>query len=169
MERLARVRRHLEASAAAAASAPAPTDPSADLSACWLDREAFLRGRCSEAERRQFAEQGWLLVEDALSPAAVETLTEVLDQVHDAKMAEAPDPSHPDAHMRMAMFTPANSLSNSEAVQRLLTCPAVFAKVVDILGWNIGVCASPPPWGCVAGAARLRCSAGVSGAGAYAA
>eukprot|EP01045_Picozoa_sp_COSAG04_P016051 COSAG04_NODE_1311_length_7269_cov_4.533333_6_plen_153_part_01 len=148
MERLAHVLRHLGApgaSAAVAASAPAPTDPSADLSACWLDREAFLRGRCSEAERRQFAEQGWLLVEDALSPAAVETLTEVLDQVHDAKMAEAPDPSHPDAHMRMAMFTPANSLSNSEAVQRLLTCPAVFAKVVDILGWNIGVCAAPPP------------------------
>ena len=80
-----------------------------------------------------------MIIENALSEAEVADLTTVLDETHQRKLREEVDPSHPDAMNRMAVFSPANRLSNSEAVQRMLTCPAVFPKIVDILGWNIGV------------------------------
>jgi ectoine hydroxylase len=144
MRRVARVVDHLVGSAERVASTtprlpPAPTHPAADLSGCWLKRESYARHRLSPAERRQFADEGWLMVDDALSEAEVADLTRVLDDAHHQKMHEDIDPSHPDAMNRMAVFSPANRLSNSEVVQRLLTCPAVFPKIVDILGWNIGI------------------------------
>ena len=130
--------------------APAPTDPSADLRGCCLDRETYQRHRLTPAERTQFAEQGWLLVDNALLPAEVEELTAVLDREHALKLQEPTDPSHPDAMNRMAVFSPANSLGNAPAVHALMANPVVFPKIVDILGWNIGVYhahanLSPPP------------------------
>ena len=56
----------------------------------------------------------------------------------------------PDAMNRMAIFSPANSLSSAACVQQLLTLETVFAKVVDIMGWNISIYhahanRAPPP------------------------
>jgi hypothetical protein len=153
MERIGQLAVQLQprpAAAVAASSALAPTTPAADLGGCWLDAASYAAHRLTPAQRAQFAEQGWLMVDGALSAADIAALTAALDAVHDAKLREAADPSHPDAMNRMAIFTPANRLSNAEPVQRLLTCPAVFPKIVDILGWNIGVYhahanISPPP------------------------
>ena len=136
--------------AAAAGPALAPTTPIADLGGCQLDRAAYAAHRLTPAERAQFQQQGWLLVPAALTVPEIAALTAALDAEHERKLQEPTDPSHPDAMNRMAVFSPANRLGHSPAVQGLLTCPAVFPKIVDILGWNIGVYhahgnRSPPP------------------------
>jgi len=152
MQRLRTIAAHVgpEQAAATLQLPPAPTTPAAELGTCWLDRELYAAHRLTRAERLQFAEEGWLMVDGALSDVEVAALASVLDETREQKLGEAIDPSHPDAMNRMAMFSPANWLSNSEAVQRMLTCPAVFPKIVDILGWNITIYhahanVSPPP------------------------
>ena len=105
--------------------------PATLLDEFLLDRESFVRHRLSPDERRQFAEEGFLLIADAPGGDGIAALTAALDETHDRKLLEETDPSHPDASNRMALFTPANQLGNSEAVQRLLPCPAVFPKVLS--------------------------------------
>ena len=69
-------------------------------------------------------------------------LTEALDHENAVKLAEDEyyhDSAHPDAMNRMGIFSPANQLSNQDALQRLLVNDKVLPKIVDVLGWNISI------------------------------
>eukprot|EP01050_Picozoa_sp_SAG11_P044142 SAG11_NODE_21294_length_428_cov_0.629179_1_plen_115_part_10 len=89
---------HLEA----ALLRPAASDAGAKLlgAGVWPDPRRYLANRLTEAERAQFAEEGCILIEDALGPAEIQNLTELLDRTHVRNSLEAeqrPDPAMPDA------------------------------------------------------------------------
>jgi phytanoyl-CoA dioxygenase PhyH len=85
--------------------------------------------RLTDAERRQFDEQGYLIVEDALSPGQVSTLTEIVDRVHGEKVAAGFDP-------KKALFYP-NFIPDSPLFADLVDYEKILPKVWGILGWNI--------------------------------
>lgn len=88
-----------------------------------------LEHRLTDGERRQFDEQGFLIVEDALSPGQVGALTEITDQMHAAKVAAGFDP-------KKALFYP-NFIPDSPLFADLVDYEKVLPKVWGILGWNI--------------------------------
>ena len=90
-----------------------------------------LQYRLTEAERRQFQEQGYLVVSEALDHVMNDRLIAAVDRVD----ARERTPSTP--RDRLLSFT--NILPEDEAFLDLLDWPRTFPKVWGILGWNIYV------------------------------
>ena len=83
----------------------------------------------TEAERKQFNEQGYLMVEDALSPEQVAVLTATTDEIYTRKVAAG----HND---KTALFYP-NFIPDSPLYADLVDYERILPKVWGILGWNI--------------------------------
>jgi hypothetical protein len=85
--------------------------------------------RLTDEERRQFNEQGYLMLDDALSPGQVSALTELTDRIHETKVAAGFDP-------KGALFYP-NFIPDSPLFADLVDYEKILPKVWGILGWNI--------------------------------
>jgi ectoine hydroxylase len=92
---------------------------------------ACLDFRLTEAERRRFDEQGFLVVPDALNQGMLDRLCEAVNRVD----ARERTPSF--ARERLLSFS--NILPEDSAFVDLTDWPRVFPKVWAILGWNIYV------------------------------
>lgn len=90
---------------------------------------ACLQYSLTDQERRQFNEQGYFMIPDALSPAQVAALTAETDRIYTKKVAEGHDD-------KTALFYP-NFIPDSPLYQELVDYEKVLPKVWDILGWNI--------------------------------
>ena len=100
---------------------PAAKDPSCDLSGTTMDPELFAASRLTGAERESFLRDGFVLIDDCLQPEDIVQLTDALDWEHEVKSREDAalhDSAMPDAMNRMGIFTPANQLSQQDALQR---------------------------------------------------
>lgn len=91
--------------------------------------ESCLQYRLSDEERDFFNEQGFLQLENVLSPAQIERLTVATDRVFEAKLAAGHDP-------RSALFYP-NYIPDDELFADLVDYERVLPRVWGILGWNI--------------------------------
>ncbi|MBX3015052.1 MAG: phytanoyl-CoA dioxygenase family protein [Caldilineaceae bacterium] len=83
----------------------------------------------TDSERQQFNEQGYFMIEDALSPDQVTALTAVTDRVYAQKVAAGHD-------TKTSLFYP-NFIPDHTLFQNLVDYEKVLPKVWDILGWNI--------------------------------
>jgi ectoine hydroxylase len=88
-----------------------------------------LANRLTDDERRQFNEQGYLVIEDALSPGQVAALTEATDAVYARKVAEGLDPH------TLLMYP--NFIPESSLFADMVDYEKILPKVWGILGWNI--------------------------------
>ena len=88
-----------------------------------------LEHRLTDAERRTFEETGILVVEDALTPEQVRSLTAATDQVYERHVARGHDP-------KAALFYP-NFIPDDPQYLGLVDHPKILPKVWGILGWNI--------------------------------
>lgn len=88
-----------------------------------------LEHRLTEAERRTFEETGMLVVENALSPEQVQSLTAATDAVYARHAAQGHDP-------KTALFYP-NFIPDDPQFLSLVDYPKILPKVWGILGWNI--------------------------------
>jgi len=88
-----------------------------------------LQYRLTPAEREQFETEGYLILEDALSPGQVSALTEAVDGLYARKLAEGFDP-------KTALFYP-NFIPDSDLFLDLVDYEKVLPKVWGIQGWNI--------------------------------
>ena len=92
--------------------------------------DACLEHRLTDDERRQFEEQGFLVVPNVLPGDAVERLAAAAERI-DAQW-------RPKRKLKPA--EPLNlldAIGKDDAFLELLELPATFMKVVDILGWHI--------------------------------
>ena len=99
-----------------------------------LDFDEYCANRLSPQERQQFETSGFCLVQNALPDADRAELQQAVAEMRAQKIAEG---RHPEEETWQALYSPANGLQSCGAVRRLLTQPAVFPKVVDLLGANI--------------------------------
>jgi ectoine hydroxylase len=90
---------------------------------------ACLQYALTETEKQQFEEQGYMLVENALSPNHVARLTALCDAIHARKVEEGFD-------SKKALFYP-NFIPDDPAFAELVDYEKVLPKVWQILGWNI--------------------------------
>lgn len=88
-----------------------------------------LQHRLTPAEREQFETEGYLVLEDALSPEQVGALTETVDSIYARKLAEGFD-------AKTALFYP-NFIPESDLFLNLVDYEKVLPKVWGLLGWNI--------------------------------
>ena len=88
-----------------------------------------LQYRLTEQERQTFDDQGFLIVDDALSPQHVAELTALTDQIFATRLAQGHDE-------RTALFHP-NFIPDSPRFADLVDYERVLPKVWGILGWNI--------------------------------
>lgn len=88
-----------------------------------------LQHRLTDAERKDFDENGFFYVEDALSPRQVTDLTAIADGLHEQHLA-AGNPAD------RAMFYP-NFIPQDPAFADLVDYDRILPKVWGILGWNI--------------------------------
>lgn len=86
----------------------------------------------TENERITFERDGFFIVEDVLSPDQVERLTVITDQVD----TEYREQNGLGVHDRVSVM---NFIGKDEAFLELVDCPRTFAKVWEILGWNIQI------------------------------
>ncbi|MCB0187911.1 MAG: phytanoyl-CoA dioxygenase family protein, partial [Caldilineaceae bacterium] len=93
-----------------------------------IDKSCLQYG-LTESERGQFNEQGYFMIENALTPAQVSALTEATDRIYAQKVAEGHD-------AKTALFYP-NFIPDSSLYQDLVDYEKVLPKVWDILSWNI--------------------------------
>ena len=102
-----------------------------------MDRTC-LDHRMTADERRQFEENGYFVVKQALPPAMVESLAEAADGLY-----EHYGPDSGSVHRNGSVHLNGRDLVLLDAFGRddrfldLLDWPRTFPKVVDILGWNI--------------------------------
>ncbi|MCZ6678964.1 MAG: phytanoyl-CoA dioxygenase family protein [Candidatus Poribacteria bacterium] len=84
----------------------------------------------TEEQRQHFEEQGYLVVENALSEDTVASLTDAIDRLHE-KVIESgkTTPNKP--------WGWANFLGEDDAFLDLLDCETTFPKIWGIMGWNI--------------------------------
>jgi ectoine hydroxylase-related dioxygenase (phytanoyl-CoA dioxygenase family) len=85
--------------------------------------------RLTDEERRQFNEQGFLMIEKALSPEQIAALTAASDRIYAAKVAAGHDSTK-------ALFYP-NFIPDDDLFFDLVDYEKVVPKVWGILGWNI--------------------------------
>lgn len=83
----------------------------------------------TDAERQQFNELGYFMVEDVLSAQQVTKLTAASDHIYTQKMAEGHD-------TRKALFYP-NFIPDDQLFADLVDYERILPKVWGILGWNI--------------------------------
>ena len=92
--------------------------------------EACLQHRLTDAERRQFDEQGFLIVPGVLGAAQVAQLEAAADRIDtDWRPRRNLKPHHP--------LNVLDAIGKDDAFLPLLDLPQTFMKVVDILGWHI--------------------------------
>jgi ectoine hydroxylase len=83
----------------------------------------------TEEERETFERTGYLILENALSPEQVHSITQVVDQIFEKKINDGHDP-------QKALFFP-NFIPEHECFQNLVDHEKTFPKVWGLLGWNI--------------------------------
>jgi ectoine hydroxylase len=88
-----------------------------------------LQYRITDLERKTFESDGILYVEDALPPAHVESLTEIVDSIHEQGLADGQAADK-------AMFVP-NFIPQDQQFVDLVDYARILPKVWGILGWNI--------------------------------
>src|SRR5579871_4102799 len=102
-----------------------------------------LQYRLLEEERRQFNEQGFLVLENVLSADHVASLIAASDRIFEAKLATGHD-------ARAALFYP-NFIPDDDLFFDLVDYDRILPKVWGILGWNIYLYHAhlivPPPSG----------------------
>lgn len=86
----------------------------------------------TEEQQRQFDEDGFILIENALSPEEVDRLLAVVDEL-DAKY-RAMQGIGPDAAYQVR-----NALAHHDELFRLIDHPVLFPLVVDVMGCNIQI------------------------------
>lgn len=90
----------------------------------------WLQYCATEAQLKHFDEEGYLIVEDALSPEMVEKLTAVVDRIDAQERAERGlEPG--------AMMAKFRSVVEDDLFLELLDNEKTFPLLWDILGWNI--------------------------------
>ena len=95
-----------------------------------MDAKNWLRYCATEAQLRQFNDEGYLIVEDALSPDLLARLNEAVDRVEAKKRTE--QGLRPDA-----LLSAFRTVVEDDAFLDLLDNPKTFPLLWDILGWNI--------------------------------
>jgi ectoine hydroxylase len=86
---------------------------------------------CATPEQLEhFNDQGYLIVEDALTPELVEGLTAVVERID----TEEREKQNLNPHAIMTKF---RTVLDDPLCLELLDCPKTFPLVWDILGWNI--------------------------------
>ena len=88
-----------------------------------------LDNRLTDEERKTFEETGVLVVEDALSPEQVASLTEKSDAIYEKRIAEGHSSTQ-------ALFYP-NFIPDDPQFADLVDYPKILPKVWGLLGWNI--------------------------------
>lgn len=88
-----------------------------------------LEYQLTDKERKQFEEEGYFYVENAISPEQVKELTEITDKIYNKKLAAG----HPD---KQSFFYP-NFIPDHPKFLDLVDYEKIIPKVWDILGWNI--------------------------------
>ena len=83
----------------------------------------------TDRERQQFNEQGYFMVENALSAEQVAALTTRTDEIYQEKVAAGHNATK-------ALFYP-NFIPDSELYQDLVDYEKILPKVWELLGWNI--------------------------------
>ncbi|MBW3625405.1 MAG: phytanoyl-CoA dioxygenase family protein [Armatimonadetes bacterium] len=83
----------------------------------------------TEDDRKQFEEQGYLIVENALSSKHTDALIEQTDRIFERQLSEGQDP-------KKALFFP-NFIPEHDLFADLVDYPVILPKVWGILGWNI--------------------------------
>lgn len=91
--------------------------------------------RLTAAERRQFDEDGFILVPNALTQREVHELTDAVDRFARQYCKRGADPSN--APLRMG-----NIVARGDCFLRLLDHPGILPLVVDVLGYRIHLRAS---------------------------
>lgn len=83
-------------------------------------------------QRRQFDEDGFFLIEDALSPGEVDTLIAVVDELDARYRAEkgvAPSEA----------FQVRNALAHHDTLLRMVDHPVLLPLLVDVMGYNLQI------------------------------
>ena len=88
-----------------------------------------LQNRLTDAERRTFEETGMLVVENALSPEQVRSLTATTDALYERHVAQGHD-------AKTALFYP-DFIPDDPQYLSLVDHPQILPKVWGLLGWNI--------------------------------
>lgn len=87
-----------------------------------------LANRLTDTEREFFAREGYLIIENALSPERNAQLTAVLDRI-DARERSSENEGK--------LLSVTDVIQEDSAMVDLVTCDTAFPKVWGILGWNI--------------------------------
>lgn len=95
-----------------------------------MDAKNWLQYCATEAQLRQFNDEGYLIVEDALSSDMLARLNEAVDRVEAKKRAE--QGLKPDG-----LLSAFRTVVEDDAFLDLLDNPKTFPLLWDILGWNI--------------------------------
>ena len=123
---------------------PSPLSPpvaeiykSLGLEHCRLDPAEYMMHRLTDAERKQFAETGFLCIHNALPPEQHAALSQELEEMRARQVAQGT--VRTTGVSAAAAFSQDNDakLQANDAIPWLLTNPRVFPKVVDLLGFNI--------------------------------
>ena len=86
----------------------------------------------TESQRRQFDEDGFILIEDALTPDHVDRLIDVVDELYEKyHKAHGTSPK--------AAYQIRNSLALHEELFALIEYPKILPMVVDVMGVNIQI------------------------------
>ena len=105
---------------------------------CRLDPAEFAANRLTDAERREFAERGFLCIHDALPQEHHAELVQAMEDMRSRNIALGLNKA--EAPAAQAAFSQGNDMQALDTFPRLLTNSKVFPKVVDLLGPNIYTC-----------------------------
>src|SRR5579885_2835367 len=86
----------------------------------------------SEQQRRDFDEQGFIVLEDFFTGAELQRLLDAIDEVAERIHKAKGQPSN-------APFAIRNALAHHEAFLDLVDHPRILPYVVDAIGWNIQI------------------------------
>jgi ectoine hydroxylase len=91
--------------------------------------KSCLEYKLTDEERKIFDRDGYLIVEDALSPVQINSITQAVDNIFESEITEGHD------HQK-ALFFP-DFIPEHECFQDLVDHAKVLPKVWGLLGWNI--------------------------------
>lgn len=86
----------------------------------------------TEQQRRDFDEQGFILIEDFFDPAELQRLLDAIDEI--AARVQAAKGLRPDQPWAIR-----NALAHHDAILDLIDHPRMLPLVVDAIGWNIQI------------------------------
>ena len=95
-----------------------------------MDAKKWLQYCATEAQLRQFNDEGYLIVEDALSPDLLARLNDAVDRVESREREAKGLKSN-------ALLGKFRTVVEDDAFLELLDNPKTFPLLWDILGWNI--------------------------------